>query len=311
MAANVFVRGFDYGTTVQQIKAHCSTAGTVVSLEKWGDGAAVVTYDSPESAQAAVDALNQTTIEGNSRFIDVKIDLKSLPEKAGKGGKAVKASFTRVKREAPGSGSNRVYIRGFDFGTTDEQFEQHCSAVGQVQKVQWCTKGSAVVTFSTKEEAEAAARDLNQTIIDGNSRYIDVILKDDEDSGMPFKKARVTPMKVNVPAKGQSKGGTWVFMPNASPARPAKAKGKGKGREDPPGSGRVFVRGFDFETTDEQLIGHMSLCGAVETVHWVSKGSAVVVYKTRKSAQRAAGELNQSIIADNRRYIDVVLKDSE
>ena len=86
------------------------------------------------------------------------------------------------------------------------------------------------------------------------------------------------------------------------------------------GSGRVFVRGFDFGTTDEQLIAHMSTAGPmlrglkghhcptrdlvsdavrtlqqgeIETVHWVSKGSAIVVYKEAACAlpRRADGSL--------------------
>merc|ERR1712188_344356 len=68
--------------------------------------------------------------------------------------------------------------------------------------------------------------------------------------------------------------------------------------EDPPGSCRVYVIGFDFGTTDEQFEGHMKQAGPIHAVHWVSKGKAVVVYKKKASAQKAAA-LNQTTIDGN------------
>merc|ERR1719203_1272974 len=79
-----------------------------------------------------------------------------------------------------------------------------------------------------------------------------------------------------------------------------KGKGKGKTRdhsdEDPAGSGRVFVRGFDFGTTDEEFEGHMSQAGKIHTVHWVNKGNAVVVFKKKASADKACSELDNTTI---------------
>merc|ERR1719453_2175167 len=89
-------------------------------------------------------------------------------------------------------------------------------------------------------------------------------------------------------------------------------KGKGKGQkrgdhsdEDPAGSGRVFVRGFDFGTSDEQLEGHMSKAGPIHTVHWVNKGNAVVVYKRKASTTKAISTLDNTTIPGNSRYINV------
>lgn len=76
-------------------------------------------------------------------------------------------------------------------------------------------------------------------------------------------------------------------------------------------AGRVFVRGFDFGTTDEQLESHLSQAGKIVNIRWVSKGAAEVVYKTKAEAQAAAAQLNKSIIEGNTRFIDVLLKDSE
>merc|ERR1739845_110042 len=97
-----------------------------------------------------------------------------------------------------------------------------------------------------------------------------------------------------------------------------KVKGKGKGKsggekrkrtdsrdDDPKGSVRVLVNGFDFGTTDEQFEGHMEQAGPIHAVHWITKGKAVVVYKKKSSAKKAA-ELNETIIDGNERYITVI-----
>merc|ERR1711879_190276 len=90
-------------------------------------------------------------------------------------------------------------------------------------------------------------------------------------------------------------------------------KGKGGGKEkkggdhsdeDPAGGGRVFVRGFDFGTTDQQLESHMKK-GPIHAVHWVNKGNAVVVYKKAASAAKACSSLDNTTIGGNSRYINV------
>merc|ERR1712185_256242 len=112
-------------------------------------------------------------------------------------------------------------------------------------------------------------------------------------------------------------GGNWGFVPTK------QVKGKGKGKkgggsgkkrtdshkdEDPPGSCRVFVLGFDFGTTDEQFEDHMSQAGEIHAVHWVTKGKATVVYK-KKASQAKAKALDGTTIDGNTRYITVVTKD--
>merc|ERR1712137_1511035 len=106
-----------------------------------------------------------------------------------------------------------------------------------------------------------------------------------------------------------------------------KGKGFGKGRkggkggpkkqrtdshpdEDPAGSCRVLVFGFDFGTTDEQFEGHMSQAGTIHTVHWINKGKAVVVYEEEEAAAQAA-ELNETVIEGNERHITVITSNKD
>merc|ERR1712039_1151335 len=75
--------------------------------------------------------------------------------------------------------------------------------------------------------------------------------------------------------------------------------------DDPKGSCRVLVLGFDFGTTDEQFEGHMKQAGPIHAVHWLTKGKAVVVYKKKSSAAKAA-ELDNTTIDGNTRYMTVI-----
>merc|ERR1711957_285788 len=86
----------------------------------------------------------------------------------------------RAPTEQNPAGSGRVFVRGFDFGTTDEQLEEHCGTVGKIVSVHWATKGSAIVVYKTKKQAEKAVEKLNGTTIEGNSRFMDVLARDSD-----------------------------------------------------------------------------------------------------------------------------------
>merc|ERR1719284_1178329 len=74
-------------------------------------------------------------------------------------------------------GSCRVYVLGMDRGTTDEQFEGHMKQAGPIHTVHWITKCKAVVVYKKKSSA-AKALELNETVIEGNERYVTVITSD-------------------------------------------------------------------------------------------------------------------------------------
>merc|ERR1712050_291721 len=92
----------------------------------------------------------------------------------GGGGRGQKRKRTDSRDDDP-KGSVRVFVRGFDFGTTDEQFETHMKQAGPIHAVHWTSKGSAVVVYKSKGSA-AKAKALDETTIDGNSRYISVVI---------------------------------------------------------------------------------------------------------------------------------------
>merc|ERR1712100_528088 len=106
--------------------------------------------------------------------------------------------------------------------------------------------------------------------------------------GKGFSKGQMMQMMMKMMGGGGGgRGGT---------IRSKKGGGKGGGKrkptdsrdDDPPGSCRVFVMGMDFGTTDEQFEGHMKKAGPIHEVYWIRKGKAVVVYKKKGSAAKAA-----------------------
>merc|ERR1719453_2223915 len=110
-------------------------------------------------------------------------------------------------------------------------------------------------------------------------------------------------MKQMMGGGGGGRGGT-VRRKGGGKSGGEKRKRTDSRDDDPAGSCRVLVLGFDFGTTDEQFEGHMKQAGPIHTVYWITKGKAVVVYKKKASAAKAAA-LDGSTIDGNSRYITV------
>mmetsp|Transcript_90554 Transcript_90554/g.202588 ORF Transcript_90554/g.202588 Transcript_90554/m.202588 type:complete len:117 (-) Transcript_90554:232-582(-) len=90
-----------------------------------------------------------------------------------KGSGAFEKKKRTDSREDDPAGSVRVFFSGFDFGTTDEQFEAFAGQAGQFHAVHWTSKGSAVVVYKKKFAAKKAM-ELDGQIIDGNTRFVTV-----------------------------------------------------------------------------------------------------------------------------------------
>jgi RNA recognition motif-containing protein len=263
----VFVRGFDFGTTEQDVEGHMGTVGTVLSVEMEA-GSAIVNYATAEEAQAAVSSLNRSVIAGNRRFIDVMLDRKAPPPGAG-----VKRSLGGESNFGTVGGNPKVLVRGFDFGTAEEQLWEHMGRAGPVAAVHFVDKGSANVIYASASGATAAIKLLNKTTIDGNSRFIDVL-----------------------PGGDRAFEGPAPFQGGSAPFQGFPADG----------STKVLVRGFDFGTTEEHLWAHMSNAGRVVEVHFVSNGSANVVFASPREASAALQMLDKTVIYGNQRFIDVL-----
>jgi len=223
----VLVRGFDHGTTEEQLANYMSVAGRIVNLQMIDRGSACITYSTAEEAHLAAQGFDQTTIPGNSRFISVSgmdpegfligysIDMdkamqfKALSPEAQQivmakgslasardpnavlttrmkqatsmGGIGGMVKSTSGPQAAAGRGSVGpcvVLVKGFDHGTTEEQIAGYMSGAGTIVNLQMLDKGTACITYNSPQEAQAAVQGANQTIIPGNTRYIDVSSQD-------------------------------------------------------------------------------------------------------------------------------------
>lgn len=193
----VFVSGFDFDTAENAIEAHCATVGKVSSVELVGRGAATVRFVDPVSAKYAIEELNETTIDGNRRFINVRAE----GEKGKKGGKSYGKGGERCFEDSKGRKGGKgdyddryqqrraytaemklrsVFVSGFDFDTPESAIEEHCVRSGKVSCVELVGRGAAVVEFEDPASAKYAIEELNETTIEGNHRYINVWAEGDK-----------------------------------------------------------------------------------------------------------------------------------
>eukprot|EP00441_Pelagodinium_beii_P042664 CAMPEP_0197629986 /NCGR_PEP_ID=MMETSP1338-20131121/7620_1 /TAXON_ID=43686 ORGANISM="Pelagodinium beii, Strain RCC1491" /NCGR_SAMPLE_ID=MMETSP1338 /ASSEMBLY_ACC=CAM_ASM_000754 /LENGTH=178 /DNA_ID=CAMNT_0043201103 /DNA_START=51 /DNA_END=587 /DNA_ORIENTATION=- len=69
-----------------------------------------------------------------------------------------------------------VFVSGYDFETSEITLEKHFAGVGAVNEVRLLGKGSAIVGYQSMADAQCAVDELNNSIMEGNSRYLDVRL---------------------------------------------------------------------------------------------------------------------------------------
>lgn len=175
----VYVRGFDFTTTEEQLGQHCAQVGDVMAITFQGKGAAQVTYNTPEEALSAVENLDRSTIEGNQRYIEVKIDGSSGNINP-TGAMKQKGANTPAQRRSlpppsvPVDKACKVFVWGFDYGTTGEALIEHCQQVGEVVQISFQQKNAVIVGFRFEHEAQAAVEQLNGTILEGGTREIQV-----------------------------------------------------------------------------------------------------------------------------------------
>jgi len=92
--------------------------------------------------------------------------------------------------------------------------------------------------------------------------------------------------------------------------------GKGGGSKGGKGGGAaagrsVFLTGFDFDTDESAVQAHFGKMGAIESLYFQSKWSAVVTYVDASAAQKAVSKLDGSTMSGQSRYVAVRLDDPD
>jgi len=286
--STVFANGFDYGTDEEAVKKHFGVVGAIKELHFQSRGAAVITYVKSSSATRAVDELHETTMEGQSRYVVVKLDDPDREVKGGKGKGKGKDTNGKGKGKTNGygkgggGGSGRsIFVTGFEFETDDNALEKHFASMGAIEDYHFQSKRSAVITYVKASAAQQAVTKLDGSTMRGQSRYVAVKLDDPDRDDTEWS-------EWSRPAKGSGKKGS------------SKAVGKDSGRS-------VYCSGFDFDTDEEALTYHFSDVGAIESCYFQSKGAAVVTYVKGASAHRAVTELGGTTMDGQSRYVAVKL----
>jgi len=169
--SSVFVNGFQFGTDEEALKEHFGVVGAIKDLHFQGRGAAVITYEEPSAATRSVSELHETTLDGQSRYVTVKLDDKD--DKA-KGKAKNKGTTEGAGIRDPRPSGRTIYAYGFDPDTNDDALTNHFGTVGAIEHFHFQSKVAAVITYVEESAAQAAVTTLSGTTMSGQRRYVDV-----------------------------------------------------------------------------------------------------------------------------------------
>jgi len=154
-ASTIFVNGYDYNTNEEAVKKHFEVVGAIKDVHLQSRGAATITYQEPSAATRAVNELHETSLEGQSRAVVVKMD---DPDWAGR------------------PSGRTIFVNGFDSETDDDALTNHFGTVGAIEDHHFQSKRSAVIIYVEASAAQQAVTTLDGSAMNGQSRHVAVKL---------------------------------------------------------------------------------------------------------------------------------------
>jgi RNA recognition motif-containing protein len=278
------ISGMPPGTEWQEVKDYFGQIGQIAFAETFSSEIkrkGEIRYDDPGHAQQALQMLNGSILGGSPIFIE----------------------FDQRSRDA-----TRLIIHEIPAGIEWQELKDHFKQIGTVafSDIKGSGKGKG---GSGKDGGKGAGMD--QTMVQIPVHMFNELMQGSmNNKGKPYGQAK----GFNSGGCGAitqrlgGKGGSGFGSPyGGGDTATMQLMATMNQVNDPPSSGRVLVRGYDFGTTEEQLRAHMGQAGPILRVDWITDGSAEIVYQMWAAAE-AATVLDKSIIFGNRRFIDVVLK---
>lgn len=184
---NVYIKNFGEEMTEDKLRDMCDEAGKIISLKIVTDtdtgkakGFGFISFESPEEAEKAVDALNNYDVSGRKLFAG---RAKKKAERAAE----VKAEFDKKRQERLSrfQGVN-LYIKNLDDDIDDEQLREEFAAYGTISSAKVMkddkanSKGFGFVCFSSPEEATKAVTEMNGRILVSKPLYVALAQRKEE-----------------------------------------------------------------------------------------------------------------------------------
>ncbi|XP_015942532.1 polyadenylate-binding protein 3 [Arachis duranensis] len=184
---NVYVKNLSETQTDDNLKQLFSPYGTITSATVMKDmnGKSrcfgFVNFQSPDSAAAAVEKLNGTTINDDKVLYVGRAQRKAEREAE------LKAKFEqeRLSRYEKLQGAN-LYLKNLDDSINDERLKDLFSEFGTITSCKVMldphghSRGSGFVAFSTPEEASKALNEMNGKLVGRKPLYVAVAQRKDE-----------------------------------------------------------------------------------------------------------------------------------
>ncbi|XP_004496416.1 polyadenylate-binding protein 3 isoform X2 [Cicer arietinum] len=184
---NVYVKNLSETLADEDLKQLFAPFGTITSATVMKDANGksrcfgFVNFQSPDSAAAAVERLNGTTINDDKVLFVGRAQRKSEREHE------LKAKFEqeRISRYEKLQGAN-LYLKNLDDGFSDEKLKDLFSEFGTITSCKVMldshghSKGSGFVAFSTPEEANKALNEMNGKLVGRKPLFVAVAQRKDE-----------------------------------------------------------------------------------------------------------------------------------
>ncbi|XP_027366152.1 polyadenylate-binding protein 3 [Abrus precatorius] len=184
---NVYVKNFPETYTDEDLKQLFSPYGTITSATVMTDmnGKSrcfgFVNFQSPDSAAAAVERLNETTMNDDKVLYVGRAQRKAEREAE------LKAKFEqeRINRFDKLKGAN-LYLKNLDDSFSDEKLKNLFSEFGTITSCKVMldshghSKGSGFVAFSSPEEATKALNEMNGKLLGRKPLYVAVAQRKEE-----------------------------------------------------------------------------------------------------------------------------------
>ncbi|MED6187843.1 hypothetical protein PIB30_080350 [Stylosanthes scabra] len=185
---NVYVKNLHETQTDDDLNQLFSPYGTITSATVMKDmnGKSrcfgFVNFQSPDSAAAAVEKLNGTTINNDDKVLFVGRAQRKAEREA-----ELKAKFEqeRLSRYEKLQGAN-LYLKNLDDSINDERLKDLFSEFGTITSYKVMldphghSRGSGFVAFSTPEEASKALNEMNGKLVGRKPLYVAVAQRKDE-----------------------------------------------------------------------------------------------------------------------------------